>query len=352
MKKTKLFILGAAFTSLCLMGCNKQPEPEEESNEVTVFLMSGQSNMEGSTYWVHPTKKTKLLENYLDTREDVEFSEIEAGLDNVMTSYYGFYYPNKYGKANSSSYPAASKATAQERLTPNFLPTTVGMGVADNPGKMMGPEVGLAYKLSKNSEATSEKPIYLIKCAFSGSGFEKTDGPNWTNRTEDPDKSLFYLLKTYVNGCLANIEEQGLQPVVKGFLWHQGESDGGNSKYEKYTRTLMKDVREEFAPYARDKDGENIAWIDCTIHDNPNAPANKPTYGDAANNAKLKIANESEDDLNFCVDAGWKTPNGLKLDIGDDAKGGFNTYHYNTKDCYILGEAYADIILNNGILDI
>ena len=141
-----------------------------------------------------------------------------------------------------------------------------------------------------------------------------------------------------------------MQPVVKGFLWHQGESDGGNSKYEKYTRTLMADVREEFAPYARDEDGENIAWIDCTIHDN--TTSGKVTYGDAANNAKLKIANESEDDLNFCVDAGWKTPNGLKLDIGDDAEGGFNLYHYNTKDCYILGEAYADIILNNGILDI
>ena len=58
------------------------------------------------------------------------------------------------------------------------------MGVADNTGKMMGPEVGLAYKLSKNSEATSEKPIYLIKCAFSSSGFSQGN-LNWRNYPDE-----------------------------------------------------------------------------------------------------------------------------------------------------------------------
>ena len=53
---------------------------------------------------------------------------------------------------------------------------------------------------------------------------------------------------------------------------------------------------------------------------------------------------------NFLIDATF-TDHGLKLEIGDADKGGYNLYHYNTKDAFILGEAYADIILNNNLLD-
>ena len=73
------------------------------------------------------------------------------------------------------------------------------------------------------------------------------------------------------------------------------------------------------------------------------------SYGTAANEAKLKIGNESEEDLNFCINANHEE-GGLGLEIGDDSKGGFNTYHYNTKDAFILGEAYGEIILNNNLL--
>ena len=121
--------------------------------------------------------------------------------------------------------------------------------------------------------------------------------------------------------------------------------------------TLIKDFREEFAEYAVDEDSKNIAFLDCTIYD-----GSKNRYGKQSevnnginklkNNiaAKGKLDKEDPDyEPNYIVD-GTFTENGLKLEIGDDAKGGYNTYHYNTPDAYKLGEAYGKIIVENHLL--
>ena len=355
MKKAKLIFLGSAFLSLCLVGC-ANPEPEGSSHSkksssdsslpveddtVDVFVLSGQSNMEGSTYWYHPNNNTPLLEQYMDEAElDFDMVNEDKGIPNVLTSYYGFYYPNGWAQARSSS---LDQSTSESKLTPYFEPTRVGMGVSDRlkadgrTSYFFGPELGLAYDLAE--EATEDKPIYLAKCAFSGSGFTKTDGPQWTSREEDPAKSLFYLLKTYTKNCLDAIEETGKEPVLRGFLWHQGESDSGDANYETYLETLTTDFRNEFEDYAPDGEGDNIAFIDCTIYDS-GGQSN-------CNKGKLAFANRSEDDLNFCIDA---SSTGLNLQRGDDAKGGYNTWHYNTKDEFILGQAYAKVILDNDLL--
>ena len=349
MKNKYLFVF-ASFAALCLSACGAKPvetssEPEVDDT-VDVFVLSGQSNMEGSTMYVHPKSGKELLREYMEER-GLDYDAVVEGLPNVLTSYYGFYYPNKWGNAHSSSQDQSSK---EAKLQPYFAPTTVGMGVGDTyQGKkdiFFGPELGIANTL--NEYATEENPIYLAKCAFSGSGFEKTDGPNWKSRDEDPDKSLFYLLKTYTHSCLEAIEETGKTPVLRGLIWHQGESDSGNSKYATQMKQLIDDFNEEFASYAIDEDVNNIAFLDCTIYD-----GSKQTYGSnpAVNALKLQIANESEDDLRFCIDGGFKSENGLKLEIGDDAKGGYNTYHYNTSDAYRLGEAYAQLIIDNNLID-
>ncbi len=345
--RNKLLFCAALFAT-SLTACNntapKSTEPEPDNTHVDVFVLSGQSNMEGSTYWTHPTKKTPLLENYFN-EQGMDFTPVEEGIPSVKTSFYGFYYPNGWNQAHTAS-PDTSSPEA--RLTPNFQPTKVGMGVGDkgdNPNPFFGPELGIANTIAEH--ASEENPVHLIKCAFSGSGFTKTDGPNWNNRQEDPKKSLFYLLKTYTQKCLDAIKETGKEPVLKGFIWHQGESDGGEAKYEQYMRTLLGDFKEAFKSYAVDEDPANIAFLDATIYDGKGKST--LNYGTAANKAKFAIANESEEDLNFIVN-GNHEEGGLGLEIGDDAKGGYNTYHYNTPDAYKLGEAYGKIIVENHLL--
>lgn len=357
MKKSRFTFL-AALAAMTLAGCAKpvpifpssapeslEPEPEV-NNKVDVFVLSGQSNMEGSTYWKHPGTDTPLLENYME-EQGMDTDGVLNGIPQVLTSYYGFYYPNKWGNAHTAS---TDKSSPEARLTPNFQPTKVGMGVGDSVnGKtdmFFGPELGIANTIAQY--ASEDNPVHLIKCAFSGSGFHKNDGPNWLSREEDPDKSLFYLLKQYTQNCLDAIIDEGFEPVLRGFVWHQGESDSGSNTYAEEMKTLINDFKTEFVDYAVDQDPDQIAFLDCTIYD-----GSKRTYGanPTVNAQKWLIANESEDDLNFCVDGSFNTENGLKLEIGDDAKGGYNTYHYNTPDAYRLGEAYAQIMLDNGLFE-
>ena len=314
--------------------------------------------MEGSTNWRLNGKN--LLQEYMsEVGED--YSVIDEGIDNVMCSYYGFYYPNGWTQAHTASTDTSSPVA---RLTPNFQPTTVGMGVGDGgTGDYFGPELGMAYKLNK--EATIDEPIHLIKCAFSGSGFEKTDGANWKtypdeNKTEEQNatSSLYYLLQTYTNNCLKVIEDSGKKPVIKGFIWHQGESDTGNNNYQTQMETLIARFRTDYAEYATDADGANIAFLDCTIYDgSKNRYGSQEQVNSGINAKKNNIAAKGKLDpsdegyeKNYIVD-GTFTDNGLKLEIGDAAKGGYNMYHYNTKDAFVLGEAYADIILENNLLD-
>ena len=348
MKLSKLNLLSVPFLALSLGGCKPQGVPAPTT--IDVFILSGQSNMEGSTYWTHPTSNVPLLENYFEER-GLDFAPVRDGIENVMTSFYGFYHPNGWTQAHTAS---EDKSTPEARLTPNFKLTKVGMGVGDrgdNPNPFFGPELGLAYKIAEY--APTDRPVHLIKAAFSGSGFKYEPAPtsvdpDWTSREDDPTKSLFYLLKTYAHNCLDEIKERtGLNPVLRGFLWHQGETGYADPNYETCMRQLLSDVRTEFEEYAPNGEKDNIAFIDCTIYDGKGTSS--LSYGTDTNNAKWAIANESEDDLNFCIN-GNHEEGGLALEIGDDSKGGYNTYHYNTSDAFRLGEAYGQMIIDHNLL--
>ena len=226
--KKKILLTLALSAFISLTGCDKSnsadnkkpndnppvtPKPEPEDDIVPVFVMTGQSNMEGSTYWRY--KGENLLKKYMEELgEDYSFVDPdetnnnvadkatrEDGVENVLTSYYGYYYPNGWKQAHTASLDTSSP---EARMTPNFKPTTVGMGVGDGGNDdYFGPELGMAYKLGQ--EYDGNEPIHLIKCAFSGSGFEKTDGATWKAREDESltdeqnaSKSLYFLLNIFI----------------------------------------------------------------------------------------------------------------------------------------------------------
>ena len=374
MKTNRLLFL-VAFSCLVLSSCNVAPsnkksssdkQSEQSSQQVvddgtaTVFVLSGQSNMEGSTTYVSASGDqwlrnafTKLNEDY-DLDLDISYFEDEngevtqnaPGVKEVQTSFFGFYPPSGPNGANASN--------KEDKRAGKFIPTNVGMG---NQERFMGPEIGLSMVLKEY--ATEDKPIYLIKCAFSGSGFTNS-APNWSHDSTfsgyNKDNNLYETyFKPFVDANLQLIEEIGRTPVIKGFLWHQGESDSGSNSYAKNLGSLVERFRTDYSDYAPDEDGQNIPFIDAYIYDGPRSPYGADTDL-TVNKQKDQLAQEKEN--NYVINTSYHHEDGQEkmcLNINPDSgdkEGGVDNYHYKTYDCVRLGMAYGQMIVDNDILDL
>ena len=183
MKLQKRLLFLGALVATSLVACNhtqpsSQPEPD---NHVNVFVLSGQSNMEGSTTYVSDKGDQwlrnafeKLNEDYSLDLDITPFEDADGnvtknapGVPEVLTSYYGFYPPSGPNAAHASN--------TTDKLAGKFMPTNVAMGSQE---RFMGPEIGMSMVLK--AHASEDKPIYFIKCAFSGSGF-RNSAPNWAH---------------------------------------------------------------------------------------------------------------------------------------------------------------------------
>lgn len=338
--RRSLFLV--SLLTLSLLGCQEQQQSSQvqEDEYVPVYVLAGQSNMEGSTFF---DNGQNWLRNAM-TDMDLDPEPCFDGIPNVLTSYYG-YYPYQGGDWSTLT-PHASNL--ENPMAGEFLETKVGMGNTDN---YMGPEIGLAYTLQ--DYADESLPIFFIKCAFSGSGFDKD--PSWRSEQQGVTNELYSRLEQYTHNNLQLIEDMGYTPRIKALLWHQGESDCGNNAYVEDLEYLVGNFREEFGTYAEDEDGEQIAFIDALIYDAPQALANF-SYGAGVNTLNAQ-KNEfaSNGDLNFCIDTSFSSGVGLELEIGGGRDGGnyggcSGTYHYTTRDCFRLGEAYANMILDNDLI--
>lgn len=340
MKNNRLMFF-TTLLSLCLVGCNtgnnsssQQPAPEEGP---AVFILAGQSNMNGQT--AHSNLQTVLTNLEIDDAD-----ALFTGVPEVRTSYFGVGYGEIYGTGIYAS-------NKEDPLAGKFESTKVGMGSNAN---NMGPEVGLAYKLKEYG--TEDKPIYFIKMGISGSGFDQgtpTIGSNGrgavVNWRLDQDPSLYNdFLKPYVDNCLELIkEETEMDPVIKGFVWHQGESDSSTSKIPVYAErfnALVDQLREDYGEYATDQDPERIAVIDALIYDDDNTAWGVQT-SQQLNQAKIDNATARD---YYCVNTSMKREGGAQLSIGSP---GGDSMHYSTEGSFKLGMLYGDAIIDNSLLD-
>ena len=364
MKKIKVLSCAGILASLLLVGCNDKPadEPKKENNQVTpnpgpktpekeeianIFVLSGQSNMEGNTSFESGSN------DYLAAAfTELGLSDVEVcreGIKEVKTSLYCAGYGQlDHTKLDTNTQVNSTNKT--ERFKGEFVPTKVGMGLNST---KMGPELGCAYVLREH--ATEEKPIYFIKMASGGSGFEQgqTDY-NWPVKDENgniPEINMYSTFcKPFIENNLklieAECEEKGYKPVIKAWLWHQGESDSADEKcavYDKRLGDMVEMFRNDFAEYAPEGDGNNIAFIDGMICES--ASWNKPQNMNAK---KQAFADSNE--MNFLVDTYANEAHVAENELKTGNPGGDNM-HYNTKSSLRLGMAYAKVILDNYLLD-
>lgn len=120
-----------------------------------------------------------------------------------------------------------------------FEPLVAGATRSSNRVGEFGPEIGLGLGL-----ATAEAPVYLIKNSASGMPLHAGwNAAKWEGPAPGPNRKTFYpgeksgdpntgtlylgMLAAYRAG-LEHLKQAGQDPVVKGFVWMQGEADAKN----------------------------------------------------------------------------------------------------------------------------
>ena len=326
---------------LCLCSCGQKEQKKERP--INVFVLAGQSNMEGNTQFDDGDGKHYLQDALDEMNIDESVDNLKQGIPEVQTSYF-------VGPAFNQNEVHGSNE--EDIIAGKFLPTKLGMGAGSNHDQF-GPEVGAAYVLK--DEASEDEPIYFVKAAFGGSSITS----NWNINSES---GLYQnRLVKFLNNNLQTIEQQtGKKPVVKGLLWHQGENDANSgSTYKSNLSALVSKFRTDFASYAPEEDGNNIAFIDCYIFDKGDSDSASLPSG--VNVGQIKVLNEAkkefaeEGDMNFVVNSSWQYEDGLKLQVNENSSGvdhgGVGGQHYWAGDMFKLGMAYADIIVENDLLD-
>jgi len=190
----------AALIFLCFAWA-KSVAADENAVPVRVFIFAGQSNMVGSDSKVQDIKRFP------------PFAGLEAPQTKVMFSYC----IGREDKMRSDGW--------------------VDLQPVDN---VVGPELSFARKVSQNGPG----PIAIIKCAAGGTHL----GGDWN--PDDPSGFKMYpLMIDLVQKSLQDLEKQGIQYRLEGFMWHQGENDMFEkdylSNYGKNLNNFMACVRRD-----------------------------------------------------------------------------------------------------------
>ena len=319
-----------------------EPEPD---NRVNVFVLSGQSNMEGNSSF--KSGDTDLLAQAFEKLGLDDPEVCYEGIKTVQTSIYccGYGELNKDNLTNNRNVKATN---SEDQIAGKFVDTKVGLGTSTS---KMGPEMGAAYALK--DAADEEKPIFFIKMASNGSGFAQSGTQyNWPVKDANgdfPEVNLYSTFaKPFIDNNLKLIEDMGFEPVIRGWMWHQGESDCADEKIPVYAERLgdiVGQFREDYADYALDQDPENIAFIDGMVYQGSGTSWHTP---DKMNAEKQKFADSA--DNNFIVDI-YANDDPIPENELKPGNPGGDSMHYNTESCIRLGMAYGKVILDNGLLD-
>jgi Carbohydrate esterase, sialic acid-specific acetylesterase len=179
-----------------------------------VFILAGQSNMDGRA---KVGELTGLLATWAGPQKDVEICYSDS---------------SRRGKALSSEGWVA--------LQPGFS-VAPGSKLEALPGKTFGPEMSFGRTVA---DAWKEKHIALLKFAEGGTSLHKDWGVGEKGK-------LYDQMMTFVGASLERMTKAGDTFEVRGFAWHQGESDSEltEGEYAGLLTELITHVRGDVAKY-------------------------------------------------------------------------------------------------------
>lgn len=117
-----------------------------------------------------------------------------------------------------------------------FAPLVLGITKTSARGTEFGPEIGFALRM-----AAPERPVYLAKYYASGMPLHHGwDGNRWAGEepapgrrnfypgehSDDPNTGTLYIeMRSAFRQAINKLAESGMTPNVRGFVWMQGEQD-------------------------------------------------------------------------------------------------------------------------------
>lgn len=127
--------------------------------------------------------------------------------------------------------------------------------------------IGLGLSFAKEALNDTTRDIVLVPAAWSGSAFcTNQDGPNgqWNAQpTDDPELGNTWLFDRAVTRANLALEQSG--GILRGILWHQGESDSNERCGESYEQNLERLIYQMRLSINADLRGGDLRRTDANI---------------------------------------------------------------------------------------
>ena len=212
-----------------------------------VYILAGQSNMDGRGL---VSELVGPLEPFAGVQHDVRIWYSNGGLRQPLIRSDGWQ-PLRPGYSVSppgpprnttspTTGPAATRPSATRPLTTRPAVAVIPPLQRTVPGPDFGPEIGFA-KTMTDAGLPGGHRLAIIKYAASGSNLRV----EWNPRT---DNLLYARFVPFARQGLATLKGENDTVTLRGFLWHQGESDTAlkPEQYQQLLTDLIAAVRKDF----------------------------------------------------------------------------------------------------------
>ena len=154
--------------------------------------------------------------------------------------------PTAYAEKEWDNVNIYCAGTANGTVNGKLLKVSTKEGQGSISTARFGPEVGIAEYFTSKKYAAG-----IIKCGFDGSSINLNNtgyGTWWTVESEIPESVRIRCYREFLTAVENGMEEFkkiGLNPVIKGAIWLQGESNAQNVSYENDLSVLIAKIRSD-----------------------------------------------------------------------------------------------------------
>ena len=308
-------------------------DESSSKQKLDMYLIAGQSNAAG---YSHVPSNTETFENVA--------------------------YAGETDKTLCGSNTTSAKSDFLSSFDKYRWSVTAGLGAT---GAHIGPEYGMAKVLNERY-ATGDTKAFIFKTAAGGTylldkgGSLSTSYGNWYPRSlwpsgytpnvdsastnNDPTGILYQLFVKNFEKVYNTLVEHNYEPVVKGMIWMQGENDlpGIDDKYGDTLKAFITDIRTDLVSITGDGSLQAMPFVIGKIAESFQGWWNQP-----AGPAQMAEMHRQQERMVTELEAVSTISTDDLIIVGKDGTTmGSDVSHYSGKDAVILGERFANAVLD------